>query len=132
MKLPNQKRILKEDIQDAPEWIDQIIDPLNSFMQTVYQALNKNINDDNLTSQVKEITYITTAAYPTQEVIEFKSTLKVKATGLQILQIIEKGTYTPAAGPCYVPWVDNNGTIQISSITGLSASKTYIVRLRIT
>jgi hypothetical protein len=132
MKLPSQKRILREDLTDAPDWVDGIIDPVNSFMQTTYQALNKNINEDNTASQVKEITYTTTAAYPTATVVEFASTLKTKATSLTIMQILEKGTYTPAAGPCYVPWVDNNGVIQIYSITGLQASKTYIVRVRLT
>ncbi len=132
MKLPSQKRILREDLKEAPEWIDGIIDPVNSFMQTVYQALNKNVNEDNTASQVKELTYKTTAAYPVAVIVEFQSTLKTKATGLAIMQIFEKGTYTPAAGPCYIPWVDDNGTIKISSITGLEASKTYTVRVRLT
>lgn len=117
---------------DAPDWVDVIVDPVNNFMQTVYQALNKNINEDNLTSQIKELTYITTASYPTAAIVEFQSTLKTKALGLQIMQVYEKDNYTPAPGPCYAPWVDNNGTIKISSITGLEASKTYIIRVRLT
>jgi hypothetical protein len=132
MKLPNQNRILREDLKDAPEWVTAIIEPLNAFMQNVYQALNKNIDENNTASQVKELTYVTTAAYPTAVDVEFQSTLKTKATGLSILQIVEKSNYTPPPGPCYVPWVENNGVIVVKAITGLEASKTYTIRLRVT
>lgn len=132
MKLPIQKKILREDLKDAPNWINGVIDPVNNFMETVYQALNKNINEDNTASQVKEIIYKTPSTYPTMGNIQFNSTLKTKAKGVDVMQVYNKDTYTPAAGPVYVPWIENNGVIIIYPITGLEASKTYVVRLRIT
>ena len=57
MKLPIQKRILREDLKDAPDWVVNIIGPLNNFMETIYQALNKNIDETNLLSMVKEMDY---------------------------------------------------------------------------
>lgn len=132
MKLPPTKRILREDLKEAPPWIGGVIDPINSFMENVYQALNKNITfRENIASFVKELTYKTTAAYPTADDIEFLNELKVKATGVEVLQAVDKSSYTPAAGPVYVPWIENNGSIVISSITGLQASKTYLIRLLI-
>lgn len=131
-KLPSAKRILKEDVSEAPSWINPIIDTFNAFAESIYQTLNKSINDDNLSSQVKEITYITPSTYPVMDNTEFLSELKTKATGLAILQVYEKATYTPAAGPCYAPWVENNGTIIVGAITGLVASKSYIIRIRLT
>jgi len=132
VKLPGQKRILREDLKDAPEWAMKIVDPLNTFMQTVYQALSKNISEDNTLSQVYELTYKTPAAYPTMDPVEFTSLLKVKAQGVQIMQLYEKDTYVPASGPCYAPWTEEAGKIRIYPITGLVANKTYIVRVRIT
>lgn len=132
MKLPTIKTILREDIKDAPEWIGSIIDPFNSLAQTVYQGFNKNITfKENVGCFIKEITYKTTSAYPVMENVEFTNELKVKATGLMVLQAVEKLTYEPAAGPVYVPWTDDNGTIVIRSITGLQADKTYVIRLLI-
>ncbi len=64
--------------------------------------------------------------------IEFMSDLKTKAIGVQILQAVEKTTYIPAAGPVYAPWVESNGTILIHPIAGLEASKTYLIRLKVT
>jgi len=133
MKIPTLKKILREDIPDAPNWVTGLIGPVNTFMEYVYQALNKNIsNYDNLLCQIKEITYVTPSTYPTMSNVEFLSALKVKATGLTLLQIYEKGTYTPPTSAVYIPWVENNGAIVIYPITGLVASKVYTVRLQLT
>lgn len=131
MRLPSQKKISREDLKDAPDWVNNLIDPLNNFMQTVYQAMNKNINEDNTSSQIKEITYKTPSTYPVMDPVEFQSTLKTKAVGCTIMQCIEKGTYNPVEtkNPA---WVDDNGVIRIFTITGLQADKTYIVRVRLT
>jgi len=132
MKLPSQKKILREDLKDAPDWVSGIIGPVNNFMESVYQALNNNITfSENIASFIKEINYKTPSTYPTMENVEFLSSLRTKAIGVQCLQVFDKSDYTPAAGPVYVPWVENNGKIIISPITGLQANKTYVVRLLI-
>lgn len=131
MKLPSQKKILREDLKDAPAWVGGIIDPVNSFMETVYQALNKNINEDNTSSQMKELTYITPSTYPVMANVQFVSALKSKAVSVVIAQVYEKNTYTPVA-TSNPAWVEVNGAIVLGPILGLQASKTYIVRLRIT
>ena len=130
MKLPVIKKILREDLKDAPSWIGGIIDPFNSFAETVYQALNKNITfNENVRAFVKELTYTTPASYPVMDDVEFLSELKVKATGVQVLQVVERSNYEPAPGPVYVPWIEDNGSIVVKPITGLEASKTYTIRL---
>lgn len=131
MRLPSQKKILREDVKDAPNWVSGIIDPVNSFMENVYQSLNKNITlQDNIASAVKEISYKTTSSYPSpQELVTFQNTLRTSPIGIMVMQAYDKATYTPAPGPVYVPWVNDNGTLTISTITGLEADKTYLVRL---
>lgn len=132
MKLPTQKRIMREDLKGAPEYINGIIDPVNTFMEKSYQAFNKNITfQDNIASFVKEITYKTDSTYPAaQAIITFKNELKVRPIGVQIMQAYDKATYVPAPGPVYIPWVlDNAGDIAIYTITGLEADKTYVIRL---
>ena len=131
MRLPTQKKILREDLKDAPNWVNGIIDPINSFMETLYQSLNKNITlQENIASTVKEITYTTTSAYPSpQDDVTFQNTLRTSPIGIVVLQVYDKANYTPPPGPVYIPWVNDNGTITISTITGLEADKTYLVRL---
>jgi hypothetical protein len=132
MKLPTQNKILREDIKDPPAWIGKVIDPFNSLAEFVYQVMNRNITfSENVACFIKEIVYKTTSVYPVADAVEFTNELKVKASGVLVLQAFEKSTYIPAAGPVYVPWNENNGKIVMSSVTGLEASKTYIIRLLI-
>lgn len=131
-KLPTIKKILREDVKAAPAWISAVIEPFNSLAEFIYQALNKNLTfHDNIACFIKELTYKTTAAYPTMDQIQFQNELKVKATGVQVLRAVKKTTYVPAPGPVYVPWVENNGFIVINSITGLDTDTTYTITLLI-
>lgn len=131
MKLPQQKRILREDVKGAPSWVNGIIDTLNSFMESVYLILNHNVTlTENMSSFVKEIFYQTPSTYPSGvSNIEFMNTLKSKATGVWVMQVYDRDVYLPPPGPVYVPWIEKNGTIVVYPITGLEASKNYTVRL---
>lgn len=132
MQLPPTKKILREDVKDAPPWIAAIIEPVNSFMENVYQALNGNITfTQNVNSFVKELTYRTPSSYPVIDQVSFQNNLKVRATGVFLMQAFDKATYQPATGPVYVPWIEDNGNILVNSITGLAADKVYIIRLLI-
>lgn len=132
MKLPPSKKILREDLKDMPKGFEPAIDILNSFMENVYQALNRNITfTENIRAFVKELTYKTSATYPVEADMQFLNELKVKATGLWPIHVVDRSTYLPVAGPVYVPWIEDNGLIVVKAITGLEASKTYSVRLLI-
>lgn len=129
-KLPTIKKILREDVKAAPSWISAVIEPFNSLAEFVYQSLNKNLTfGDNVACFIKELTYKTSSAYPAMDNIQFTNDLKFKATGVFLMQAIDKSNYTPPAGPVYVPWVETNGAIVIGAITGLAANKTYLIRL---
>lgn len=129
MKLPTIKKILREDLKAAPDWVGRLIDPINSFMESVYTALNKNITlYDNVASFIKEISYKTPATYPTGvENVSFINELRTRASGVVVLQAFDKATYTGVSigNPA---WIEDVSGIVISPITGLEASKTYTIR----
>jgi hypothetical protein len=131
LKLPVIKKILREDLKGAPSWVQGIIDPVNQFMEYTYQILNKNVTyTENFSSFVKELTYTTPSTYPSGvSNVSFQNTLKSKASGLILAQIYDTSLYLPPSSAVYVPWVENNGSIVIYPITGLAASKTYLLRL---
>lgn len=130
MRLPSIKKILQEDLgSDAPKWTSAIVGPVNSFMEAIYNMVNKNVTfTENIASNIKEVTFRTSSAYPVMDPIEFDSGLRVKAIGVTVQQVYEKLVYAPPPGPVWAGWVENNGTISISKITGLEASKVYIIR----
>lgn len=131
MRLPTQKKVLKEDLKGAPGWVDNLIQPVNAFMENVYQCLNKNVTfTDNIASFIYTLTYKTPSTYPAGvDPVEFLNQLKTKPIGVLVTQAFDKATYEPAPGPVYVPWVENNGTIILGTITGLAVNKSYLIRL---
>lgn len=133
MKLPTIKKILREDLKDAPSWVDGLIGPLNGFMETVYQALNKNITlSENIGSFLTEQTFKTVTTYPTgQGNISFQNELKTRPVGVILMQIYDRQTFTPPPGPTSIQWTLDVNQIVVYPITGLEADKTYVVRLAV-
>lgn len=137
-KLPTTRKILTEDLKGLPaevlKGLQPLIETVNSFMSVTYQNFNKNISfDANVACFIKELTYRTPATYPTMENVSFISELKTKATGVFLMQALEKTTYTPVTGSTvYVPWEEIEDSIVIRPIQGLAADKLYLIRLLIT
>jgi hypothetical protein len=136
-KLPNIKKISREDVKDAPSWIDRIINPLNTFMEQVYYALNKNITfSENIACNIKDLEFKSLSTYTTAiptssgfSKISFTHGLS-KVSGVLVLQLSEKGNnYTILTSASTIDWSESNGTIHINYITGLSDSKTYSLRV---
>ena len=61
--------------------------------------------------------------------LKFTKTLKVKASGCVVLQIINKDTGLVVMSPVTVDWEDVNGNIVIKQITGLEPDTNYTIRL---
>lgn len=132
MKLSQQSKILREDIKEAEPWADVILTSLNTLIQNFYNLCNKNIDDDNIRCQIKELTFTTLPTYPTDfEAIKFVNTMKVKASGCMIQQCINKNT-TKGVSTANPGWDEVNGTVVINLVLGLLPSTTYIIRFRLT
>lgn len=133
MKLPNVRRILKEDLGgDAPQWTLGLIGPLNSFMESVYQTLNKNVTfSENIASFIVEL-IIKTDGSSAFDPMSFLNQLKgnVRPQSVQICQIYEKSTFVPVASSG-IAWSTDGVNVTVYEINGLGASNTYVVRLLI-
>lgn len=123
---------MREDLKNAPDWISRVIDPMNSFMESVYTALNKNITlSENISSFIKEITYKTPTTYPVGvDNVSFLNELRVRATGVIILQAFDKASYTPVSIG-NLAWIEDTSGIVIYPLTGLQADKNYTIRLAV-
>jgi len=140
-KLPVQKKILREDIKEAPQWVERLILPINSFFETVYNALTKNITlHENISAQIKELEFNTLSTYNGSvdewEELKFPKTIKHRANAVLLAQIIDQGpigenltSYRPIEFSVYVDWQESNEEIIIGLIYGLEESRSYKVRL---
>lgn len=129
-------RINREDIPNAPEWIDALISPLNLFMQSVWTSLNGSLNlSQNIISQVKTLTFNTGSGYisgnaSTWTPFSYKSTLPGQTQFLMIghLQIASTQAQT-VVNPYNLAWHDTNGTVTIDFVSGLAANTSYQMTL---
>lgn len=131
MKLPNIKRILREDLgPNVPNWTEGIIGPVNSFMEAVYQTLNKNVTfTENVASFFVEL-IIKTDVSSVFETSNFLNQIKTRPRGVLVCQVYEKSTFTPIA-VTGIAWSTDGTNVSIFELPGLSASQTYVVRLLI-
>lgn len=125
-KPPELRKIYREDVKDAPDWIEIFIVTLNQFFESVKNALDKNLNfRDNFDGQIKEFS-ITAGSSPTSNKYKINLNMKRKPDGLIILNVVEKSAvYSPLSSVPYINYQTEAGLIIINSILGLTEGKTY-------
>ncbi len=131
--LPPIRRIQKEQLgADVPDWISRLLGPLNLVLQALYLALNHGLTfRENMQCQVKEFT-IVAGATATANTFNFMLTLPVKPTGLWLIAALRQdGIAESFTTPVFPSWVWNSqaNEIVISSITGLTDTKAYTIRV---
>ncbi len=130
MKIPSFKRLQSQDYNKKyQDLTDQLFFVLNPFMDTVTQALTKRLNNaDNIDSM--DVTVDITAPVASTG-FKIKNTSASPIRGAQVLSCTNKSTPTDPllAAPFVQFTVATDGQINISNITGLTAGKTYTIRI---
>jgi len=133
--LPTIKRVQRSDLGgDIPEWVDSLLSPLNQFIEEVYSAFNKNLTiPENVKGQIKNLTFRTSSNYTSSKEfteITYLNTLGRKTQILLLGYVEEIGTPKKKHDAITVSWYDNNdGTVSIHYISGLSNSKNYNITI---
>ena len=122
MRKPDFEKVLSQDIEEAPKWFNQILEPLNRLFEYVKEAFESNISVTNLKLQV--IDYQFTAPFTT---LGFQKTKKDPVQGVYLAQLI-KSDGTPAVGNAGFDWHEANGQIFIDGIYSLGVGTSFKVR----
>jgi hypothetical protein len=135
-ELPSVKRIVREDIKDAPEWIEGVIGPINTFMEEVYYALNADLTvGQNLRGALKSINFATRSTYNTDpanfDVIKFINPMPVKPQVVCLGGIVNRDDFSIITNPITIDWDFYDGQIRIRYVAGLTANKRYELKLLI-
>jgi len=138
-KLPTINTLRREDMPDAPDWVTPLLTQLNSFMGSVYYALDKDITvNENLAMYAKQIKFTTrsdyTTATPTEDGFETQkiyNPLKSKPLGVHLVKIVDLTSYTIITDPVSIFWDYLDGYINIKYVTGLTNSNKYELNLLI-
>lgn len=138
-ELPSIRRIVREDIKNAPDWIESLIGPLNGFMEEIYNALDRDLTiGQNLRGAIKSISFKTRSTYGTAspltngwEVQKISNPMQVKPQLVIIGNVIDKDTFLPITSPVSLSWDFLDGIIRINYVAGLQADKRYEINLLI-
>jgi hypothetical protein len=129
MKLPSIRRIRREDLKDAPDWISLLLYPLNIFMDTLYGGLDRGLTfQENIRSTIKTLELSTPADYATGDFDRtiFDPGLRVQPIGCLLIKIVQVGDNDPLILEPTVPqWALHPEGIQIRYISGLAPSTRY-------
>ena len=134
-KLPNLRRILRQDVGDAPDYIYTMIDVINRFNEDVYSALNKRLTiEDNFSGNLITFTVNTLSTYPTDFTpFNYNTNINKKANGVIVVKAINSSTnnFTSIKNPVFVEWTDNlaNGNLTIQYVSGLQPSTSYTITI---
>lgn len=133
MPIPSVKRIRAQDVPDSPDWLVRLLVPLNSFLTSVYEILNRGLTfQDNFAASIREFQFTTASDYTsgTFEPIKFTHGIRGGVSGVLAFQ-----TWLPAdadvaiTGGVSVSWNERDGQVFIKYVSGLTNSTTYKIRL---
>lgn len=130
---------MREDIPNAPEWIDALINPLNTFMEEVYFALDRDLElETNVKGAIRTITFTTRSDYSTANpatngwiIQKINDPIGRKPECVAIGQVTDKDSFSVVTDPVSCNWDYLNGVVRINYIAGLADSTKYEIKLLI-
>ena len=120
--LPDVRRLNREDFQDAPQWLDPMLNTLNSFMDSVYNIFNRNVSlTDNLNIQLTTIS-VETDGSGNITPVKIKTSVRGRVNGIVVIRAVSNSGNSPAP---FVDYVQSENIITISKIAGLNLNTKY-------
>lgn len=133
MRLPSFKRLFSTDFpQDYRALVDLMSVSINSGFESLYEALNKKLTlKDNLacTEKTVDIT-VDASGFP-----KTKTVVTLDTTGLRVESVVVSRVLTSTNSAVYltsapfVSFTQENNTIIINHVTGLSSEISYKMRI---
>lgn len=107
-------------------WIGPLLSSINQLTSELIAALNSSLSiSENLDQELKDITFINEAAnFPLKFTTKFNRNPKT----CQIAYCLNTTDGLTESITTLPVWSYANGSVSISSITGLTASKKYLIR----
>jgi hypothetical protein len=126
MKL-NPQRFTLESFREQADWIGNLLGPLNTFIQDTVIGIANNLTvADNLYQEIREIKFKNEAVnFP----LKFRTKFSTFPKGFSQIYLYDNDTNEMSIESPVLKWTYSNGDFIINSITGLTANKTYTIRL---
>ena len=129
MALIKPQKFIVEAFKEQASWISSLLNPLNFMFDDLSLAFTNNITiSENLYQEVKEIKFKNDAStFP----LKFRTKFSVNPQGLINIYLYNNTLGKNAGLNPAIDWSSGNNEISIASISGLTASSSYTIRLLI-
>lgn len=125
---PSYSRILREKFPADLTWLQQLIQPLNSFMTDVSQALTNRLTvGENMDAELKDVTC--DGVYPIK--VAWSRTTKPGYGIIGKVEMLDGSSVTLPAALTLVWSFNQAGQIEISDVIGLDDTSTKKYRLKL-
>ncbi len=130
-RVPDLKRIAKEDFPaEYRELIEKLAFPINSHIEQVRSALNKNINFDNLSQEVKVLSFVTGSSGQPLNTLSFRSDLASNVQGIMAVRVVITSDNTSFATQLPVfSWTQEGNIVTFANIGGLAPETGYEITI---
>lgn len=117
-----------ESFGEQSSWIGKLFAPLNAFIRSVYELSNNQVTvSDNLFQEIKTISLLNeTTNFP----LKFATKFNKYPEGVLLLSAIDSNGNGPSVNPL-ISWGFASGVLSINSISGLTTSSKYTIKLLI-
>ena len=120
--LPDVRRLNREDFKDAPSWLDPMLNVLNSFMDSVYNIMDRNVSlTNNLNCQIATIN-VTTDNSGNIAPLKLKTTIRGRAIGMSVIRVLSDDTSIQSP---FISYTQNENIISINNVAGLNNDTKY-------
>lgn len=133
MKIQVPKKLRAEDFKsDQQDLINKIAYIYNSFVDEVYNVLNKNVDYDNLNRQIVELTVKIDSSGKVINSPQIKTSLRTKIRGINVLNAVnqDNSTIYPTNAP-FLNWTVNEEILTVLNVSGLQSNSQYKLTLEL-
>lgn len=126
MILPPIQRISREELKGSPDWVNQLLVPLNLFFDTVYGGLNRGLTiKENVLSQIETL-QVNAGATAASNAKSFLLKMKAKPQHLIPLSYQVQNDADQTTGCALsMTWNCDGVNVNITSISGLTNGSVY-------
>ena len=123
----NPQQFTVESFPEQQSWIAKLFGPLNQFTGDVVRGLRNQITvQDNLFQEIKELKFVNeSVTFP----LRFTGKFSSSPQGLLVIYIYNNTDAVYSTSAPHLEWSWSNNQVVISAISGLTASKTYTMRV---
>ena len=118
-KIPQIKRLVLEDFPEQKSWIARLFLPLNTFMESVVTAFNKNLTiAGNMAGDIKVVTLSSSPSATAPFLVPWSLSASPKSIHIGKVERVDKAAFVLSVAPA-IQWRYDSYGLAITNLLGV-------------